>query len=748
MQQLHRENGDENQNSLPPFCRSHISLSIFMVSVLVLFLEMMLIRWIGTEVRIFAYLQNTILVVCLLGLGLGCFSCRKPISMTAAIAPLLILVGLFAIPDVRHALGSISQMLSVTEGLLIWHQHTVASKAELLFRLGAGLALTYALMLLVWHMFVPIGRLLGRLLDDHPKVIQAYSINVGGSLVGILLFVLVSMYAQPPITWVALCALMFCLFVSGVKKTRHLQYAMLAVMTAASWPAGSEPGALETHWSPYQKLVISEPDDPQFGKYLVNVNNVGFQGINDLRPEHVAEHPEIFAPEMSGYSRYDIPPILHPDPKTMLCVGAGTGNDAAGGLRNGVEHITAVEIDPVVIDLGQRYHPEAPYGSERVDVINDDARSFFSNCKRQFDVISFGLLDSHTQTALTNARLDHYVYTLESIRQARSLLSEDGIMVLSFAAERLFISDRMATLLRDVFGEEPIRFNVPPSSYGWAGIMFVAGNLDGARSQIDAHPRLASLIDQWNEHHFVPLTYSTAVTTDDWPYIYLQRPMIPTLFFLLAIMLVLIHRHGRHLAGVGSLVSSWGRTQWHFFFLGAAFMLLEVQNISKASVVFGSTWWVNAVIISGVLAMVLLANAITMKWPTLPLRFVYAALLMSCISLYLIDISRFASFSFIAKAIIVGALTTIPMLFSGIVFIRSFAAIESKADALGANLLGSLVGGLLQSVTFLVGIKALLLIVAGLYTLSLLTRPKRSSAALPVSPDRTMELESTLDSSF
>jgi hypothetical protein len=47
----------------------------------------------------------------------------------------------------------------------------------------------------------------------------------------------------------------------------------------------------------------------------------------------------------------------------------------------------------------------------------------------------------------------------------------------------------------------------------------------------------------------------------------------------------------------------------------------------------------------------------------------------------------------------VGCLTTLPMLFSGIVFIRSFATAARKDEALGANLIGALVGALLQSVT-------------------------------------------------
>lgn len=52
---------------------------ILWISVLGLYLELLIIRWIGTEIRIFAYLQNTVLVVCFLGLGLRFMSSRDPI---------------------------------------------------------------------------------------------------------------------------------------------------------------------------------------------------------------------------------------------------------------------------------------------------------------------------------------------------------------------------------------------------------------------------------------------------------------------------------------------------------------------------------------------------------------------------------------------------------------------------------------------------------------------------------------------
>ena len=165
------------------------------------------------------------------------------------------------------------------------------------------------------------------------------------------------------------------------------------------------------------------------------------------------------------------------------------------------------------------------------------------------------------------------------------------------------------------------------------------------------------------------------------------------------------------------------RTFWHFFSLGSAFLLLEVQNISKASVVLGNTWQVNAVIISSILAMALLANWVAYKFPKLPLNLIYFLLVGTCLALYFIDLARFGFLPYPMKATIVGALTSLPMLFSGIVFVRSFAVAPDKSNALGANLIGALVGALLQSITFITGIKALLLIVAGFYLLSLFTAP-------------------------
>lgn len=720
-----RSSGTQHADYLGP---SNRAWAIFLVSVLGLFLEMLLIRWIGTEIRIFAYLQNIVLIVCFLGLGIGCFTSRQPIVLRQSLIPLAILLLALAVPVFREGLGRTSEQLSVVSDFHIWDQASADTPLEAVRSLGIGLVTSFLILVLILDVFVPIGRLLGRLMDDYPNTIWAYSVNVAGSLIGTWLFALVSLVYFPPFGWFVILAvlLLFFLRLTGPQKVVNL--VLLAIIVVLSWPAGWSPEASEVIWSPYQKLVLKEarPEDGAVGEWVVTVNNSSYQAMIDLSETHVAANPREFPPGQKGLSQYDIPLLLHPNPRSMLIVGSGTGNDVAGGLRGGATEIEAVEIDPAIISLGQRIHPERPYSSPAVQVVNDDARSVFATSSKKYDLIVFGLLDSHTTTAMTNARLDHYVYTRESITRARELLADGGIMVLSFEAQKPFIADRMAAVLREVFDQDPIAFRVGFSSYGWGGLLFVTGDLDSARNQIAQNERLDAFIKSSQDAAPLSLTYTTKIATDDWPYIYLETPRIPNLYYLLTGVMLLVLFQSYKRWGASGLVSRWSPSHWHFFFLGAAFLLLEVQNISKASVVLGNTWLVNAVIVSGVLIMVLLSNLLVRRFPQFPYKAAYAALIGICLGLYFVDLAQFAFLPYFVKAVLVGGLTTLPVLFSGIIFIRSFEAYERKDEALGANLTGAVAGALLQSATFVIGIKALLLVVAGLYFLSFLTRPQKA----------------------
>jgi SAM-dependent methyltransferase len=707
---------------------------LFLISVLALYLELLLIRWIGTEIRIFAYLQNTVLVVCFFGLGIGLFTADRAVEPWKGARALLLLAVLLLIPVTRDALMEISQTLSVLGQLNIWYQVDFGGKLYNGLAVVAGLVGTFALMMLIMEPFVPLGRVLGRLLDDHPQTIVAYSVNVFGSLVGIWLFVFLSSQLAPPPVWFGVLFLLYLPFLLERPAGWLASAIALLIIVPVTWFSLPE-GAVRTVWSPYQKLTIYDRElytpVPEFpGKYLITVNNVGYQAIIDLGDDGSSVDPVVGEHPYKGFSQYDLPFLLHPRPEDVLLVGAGAGNDASGALRNGAMRITAVEIDPVILELGEEFHPEAPYHSERVRTVTDDARSFFASTTERYDVIVFGQLDSHTTTAMTNARLDHYVYTRESLRQANRLLKPGGIIFLNFyVANRPFIPDRIAVILRDVFGEEPIAFRLPASEVGWGGATFVAGDLEAVRKSMADQDRLRALIATWTSKLPLGLTYTTKPTTDDWPYLYLEHPRIPILFVLLGGLMGLLVLHAKRAFKLPAVMNParWTRENWHFGFLGAGFLLLEVQNISKAAVVLGNTWVVNAVVISGILAMVLLANLLVSRRPRIPMTPVYTALIGSTLALFFVDLARFAFLPFPIKAAVVGLLTSLPILFSGVAFMRAFARVEQKDTALGANLLGALVGAVLQSLSFLIGVKALLLLVALFYGVAFRTRYRQAS---------------------
>lgn len=712
------------------------SRAIFLISVLGLFLELMLIRWIGTEIRIFAYLQNTVLVVCFLGLGIGCFTCDRKATLRQILWPLTALTAILALPQTRSIAAKITSYLSQMEDLLIWERSVDSNPWMTACRVSLGLFMTLGLMFLLWEVFVPVGRILGRTMENHSNVIRAYSINVIGSLAGIWLFVGLSSLWLPPVAWVLVAAVLATWFLAhGANRKQEL--ALLAAMLGVTLLGSYSERTAEIAWSPYQKLQMQDQRQEESrwaGQYLILVNNAGYQGIIDLDTERAADNPRIPA-ELVGYSQYDIPLLFHPSPKSVLMVGAGSGNDVAGALRNGAESVTAVEIDPAIIEMGRNYHPERPYDSPKVRIVNDDARSFFATTQDKYDLIVFGLLDSHTTTAMTNARLDHYVYTRESITRARSLLKEGGVVALSFEALKPFIAERMGGCLEEVFGHESLAFRVPPNPTGWGGVMFVTGDMDNVQTGLAAHPQLQSLIADWQQQFPLQLKGGTRIASDDWPYIYLESPTIPTLYYLLAGLMPVLLLYAKYRSGAQTMIGSWKRSELHFALLGAAFLLLEVQNISKASVVLGNTWLVNAIVISGILCMILFANVISTRFPRIPLALVGGGLLGSCFALYMIDLSTFAFLPYPLKALIVGGLTTVPLLFSGIIFARSFAATESRHRALGANLLGSIFGGILQSLTFVIGIKALLLVVAGLYAAALWCAPAPRRSTSPSNSD-------------
>jgi SAM-dependent methyltransferase len=445
----------------------------------------------------------------------------------------------------------------------------------------------------------------------------------------------------------------------------------------------------------------------------------------NLSDEFVRAHPDLLPPELVKRGHYNLPFCFKPNARRMLIVGAGSGNDAAAALRHGVEQVDCVEIDPRIYELGRELHPEQPYQSPRVRVTVDDARAFFKHASGRYDVIWFGWLDSHTLgSSYNNLRLDHYVYTRESLEEAKQLLADDGIIILGFGAERKWIGDRLAGLLRDVFGREPLGYlesGIPPQCGGGGNVLLVCGRKRLSLEDIP-DPEARSII----KARQLRFAHDIRPTTDDWPYLYLQRAKIPSLYLLVsaAIIVSVVLARRRLLKADQSI-------EPHFFALGAAFLLLEVQTVSRATLLFGMTWVVNAIVISAVLVMILLSNLVAARWPRFPYRWIVVGLATTVTALALVPLDWFNTLTGATKLIAASAFLTAPVFFAGLVFIRSFAACSDKSSALGSNLFGALVGGLLESLSFLTGIRALVLLVGIFYALALWLRPKVRIQARP-----------------
>jgi hypothetical protein len=207
-------------------------------------------------------------------------------------------------------------------------------------------------------------------------------------------------------------------------------------------------------------------------------------------------------------------------------------------------------------------------------------------------------------------------------------------------------------------------------------------------------------------------------TTDDWPYLYVEKARVPKLHLVTSLTII-----GAVAFAQRRLVGSKYKLDWHFFSLGAAFLLLEVQTVSRATLLFGMTWIVNAIVISAVLVMILLSNLVTWRWPRVPLAVIVTGLVITVALLALIPLDWFNTLTGATKLLAASAFLTAPVFFAGLIFIQSFAVCTDKAQALGSNLIGALVGGLLESLSFVTGIRALVILVGLFYLAAILRRP-------------------------
>lgn len=714
-----RANWMGNLDFLPGELSGFRYSSLIVVSVLSLFLEMMMIRWISSEIRVFAYFKNLVLVACFLGFGLGCYLCRQRVRLVAMVAPLLVLtIGLKApLSPVRRVTAELPYLLGGTD-VHIWG---VPSLPTNWLATVLALAVMVPLFAMIAIVFVPVGQLVGWYLEQSSDGVTAYSVNVLASLAGIIAFSLLCFINQPPALWMLVAGTLAVITFWDKRQVRWILAAcFLVCVLLLSIPDHKQ---VKTYWSPYQKLDLqSNYEEGSITSYTLNTNDSWYQRIVDLSPEFIKAHPEDFRELAPEWRAYNIPYQFYPAPPSVLILGSGMGNNVAAALRNGAERVVAVEIDPLILKLGAELHFEHPYQSPRTHVVLDDARSYIENSHEQFDLIVFSLLDSHTTASdFSNIRIDNYVYTREALARVRQLLKTDGLLIIEFQVNTPWIAGRLYNLLKNTFGEEPVQFQIDTWRYDTGGHFFIGGSQQRIR-QAMSNSALASFV---RTHPGMP-SEGAPLTTDDWPYFYQHQRGLP--FSIVLVTIAVLLTVGWFLRQTSPAA---GNVDLHFFLLGAAFMLLEAQIVSRMALLFGTTWVVNSIVVSGLLCLILAANILYRRFPRVPVRWAYAGLFTSLLISLTVPLEKLFFESILIRTAISTVVLCMPVFFAGIVFISSFAKANFQGESLGSNLFGALAGGLFESISLWFGLKALIVLAALIYAGSALApvRRMRTSAS-------------------
>jgi len=671
-----------------------------LASFLVLFLEVALIRWMPAHVRLLSFFSNFILLGCFLGIGLGCL-----------------------LADARTRLfGLFPVLLAALVAGVYWLRLEVAaaSPGSIYFSSGTTdrvvvVESTFFLPLMflaVVTLFVALAERMGREMATVPPL-AGYTANIVGSLAGVMTFGVISWLESPPVVWFGLAAVAALPLLSSAEpRGTALGRSGLAVnagllVASAAMVHVMAGGAI---WSPYYKVEVSQqgPDT------VIDVNGVFHQSM-----AHVAQKEYFYQwPYMAFGDSFE----------DVLVLGAGSGTDVAAALAHGAKRVDAVEIDPTILRLGRERHPDRPYSDPRVTVHNDDARHYLRNTTKQYDLVVFALIDSLTlQSGFSGVRLESFMFTEESFRAVRDRLKPNGLVVVYNYFRERWLIDRLANTAAIAFGEEP-RVHVHPAR-SQLGVLMAGPRLRTLTSDPVIPDRVAAFghVQEPSPAVMLARDHGIAPATDDWPFLYLKDRHVPR-HYVLVVAFILAASVG--LVGFVRRGQP-GRWSWHFFLLGAGFMLLETRAITQFALLWGSTWVVASVAIASVLVMALAANFVVSRVEIRRPALVGAALIGLLALNFVLPVGRVTFDSRVVESAFYAALQFSPIVCAGLLFGSAIRRSPSLPADFGTNLLGAMVGGTAEYLSLLVGFQFLLVVVAACYLGALATRRAAMTKALP-----------------
>jgi len=631
------------------------------LSFLMLFLELALIRWIGSNVLYLSYFSNFILLASFLGIGLGFLRANAARDLFAfvpiALTTLVTFVRIFPVEIDRSgteliffgALGTRSGLPPFVTLPLVF-----LGVAAVMALVGEGVARTF-------RRFPPL---------------EAYRLDIIGSLAGIVIFSVLAFLEAPPVVWGAIVAAALLLLIRG--RLALWQAPVLAIMLTL---LGLESAVPTDSWSPYYKIRLNPHPS---GAITLLVNGIPHQTI-DSAQRRLDQVPIYGLPYR--YTRST--------PNSVLIVGAGTGDDVAIALRLSARHVDAVEIDPRIHAIGVQRNPDRAFQDPRVTSYVNDGRAFLEQTTRKYDLILFALPDSLTLVSgQSSLRLESYLFTAEAMQAARAHLTPDGAFGEYNYYREQWLVDRLAGTLQQVYGHPPCL-----DSTGQEGRL--------ALLMASASPTALQCPTIWQGALTTP-----PPATDDYPFLYLQQRTIPG-FYLLTLALILAAALFAVRMGAGAL-RPMGR-YLDLFFMGAAFLLLETKNVVQFALLFGTTWFVNSLVFVGILFAVYLAIEVARRIDLGPPWRLYVALLVALGVAWLVQPNLLLSLPVVPRFLVAIAVAFAPVFLANIVFARRFRDVAASNLAFATNLLGAMLGGVLEYASLVTGYRALLILIALLY---------------------------------
>jgi len=645
---------------------------LFIASFLILFFELVCIRWVPAYIRYLSYFSNFVLLSCFLGMGVGLLLARKKLHPLVLFAPVLLLFVVI--------ITSVKFEMRIEKGSALFFQATSLAPASM----ESYLLLPFV-VLFVAGLFILLGYEMGVLFDRF-KPLTAYAYNIGGSMAGIAAFFLMSLFQLPPAWWFLITAVGIVLLLR--RNAAEVAAAAIVLAAICFLVFGLQK---DSFWSPY--YMITMKNVPGGGKIL-NVNNIGHQTMQPIEKKEPFYHVPYTSFKHNHFQR-------------ALIIGAGSGTDASFALHYGVEKVTAVEIDPTIYALGKKYHPLRPYDSPNVRMHINDARAFLRNDKHTYDLIIYALPDSLTLTSsFANLRLESFLFTVESFRSTKARLARGGLLVLYNYYREDWLIDKIAHMLEIVFGYPPVVVSYGGGSR--AAVFMIGEKLADLKIPGANRPEAARL----------------KPATDEWPFLYMRSPVISPIFIKALLMLAFLSIV--LVAAVvlaGAPVGDRGRFffRGHFFFMGMAFMLLETMSVVRFSLLFGSTWMVNSLVFFAVLAMVLLAIWLSARRTVKRLWLLYAALFVVLLLNFIVPLEALLAGNPLLRFVLSSLMIFSPIFLANLIFAQTFKEEEGAATvSLASNILGSLFGGMFEYASLAVGYRNLVIFVALFYALSFL----------------------------